>query len=400
MWAHRGSYVAHMLRKRWDSMAGRRGFGRLRKGRSGRWQAGYAGLDGRVHYAATTFETADDARIWLRLEQRQIEADPEGWIPPKDRLALKDANRPPLFADQAERYITGKPRPRPLKPTTEANYRYLLERHILPVLGGWRIDHISPAAVQQWYESLSPRRPTERAHAYALLRSVMQFAVDPPLALIPENPCQTPSAGRVVAKGKIRTATLEELKIIVDNMPDRLRLAVLIAAWCGLRQGETMELRRQDVDVRRGTLTVSRAVTRVAGADPIVGDPKSEAGNRVVSIPPHILPAFTEHLKSHTGPERGALLFWGRDSGEQLAPSTLYRWYYPAREAAGRRDLRWHDLRHTSATMAAETGASLRDLMHRHGHSTAAASLRYQHYVQNRDGELAAKLSAMALRGN
>jgi hypothetical protein len=49
--------------------------------------------------------------------------------------------------------------------------------------------------------------------------------------------------------------------------------------------------------------------------------------------------------------------------------------------------------------MAAETGASLRDLMHRHGHSTAAASLRYQHYVLSRDQELAAKLSAMALAG-
>ena len=129
-------------------MAGRRGFGRLRKGRSGKWQAGYTGLDGRIHYAPTTFETADDARIWLRLEQRQIEADPEAWIPPKERLALKDANRPPLFSDHAERYIIGEPRPRPLKPTTEANYRYLLERHILPVLGARRIDRITPAAVQ------------------------------------------------------------------------------------------------------------------------------------------------------------------------------------------------------------------------------------------------------------
>ena len=151
-------------------MAGRRGFGRLRKGRSGKWQAGYTGLDGRIHYAPTTFETADDARIWLRLEQRQMEADPEAWMPPKERLALKDANRLPLFSDHAERYIIGKHRPRPLKPTTEANYRYLLERHILPVLGARRIDHITPAAVQQWYESLPPRRPTERAHAYALLR--------------------------------------------------------------------------------------------------------------------------------------------------------------------------------------------------------------------------------------
>jgi integrase len=164
------------------------------------------------------------------------------------------------FSELAERALHHRQaKTQALKPPTEANYRYLLERHILPALGGRRMDRITPATVQQWYESLSPQRPTERAHAYALLRSIMQFAVDRPLALIPENPCQTPSAGRVVAKGKIRTATLEELQIIVDHMPERLRLAVLIVAWCGLRQGRTMELRRQDVNLTRGTLAVSRS---------------------------------------------------------------------------------------------------------------------------------------------
>lgn len=377
-------------------MADRRAFGRLRKRSSGKWQAGVTGPDGRIHYAAVTFESQDDARIWLRMEQRQIEADPDKWTPPKERVALREANRPPLFAQHAERYITGKPRRRPLKPSTEANYRYLLNKRILPTFASRRLDQITPIAVQLWYESLPAKRQAERAHAYALLRSIMQFAVDRPLTLIPENPCQTRDAGRVSNRGKIRPATLEELAVIVENMPERLQLAVLIAAWCGLRQGETMELRRGDVNLRKGTISVSRAVTRVAGQDPIVGDPKSEAGTRVVSIPPHIKPAFADHLARHVAPGRDALLFPGRDSGEQLAPSTLYRWYYPAREAAGRKDLRWHDLRHTSATMAAETGASLRDLMHRLGHSTVAASMRYPHHVLDRDEALAAKLSEMA----
>lgn len=376
-------------------MAERRAFGRLRKRPSGRWQAGVTGPDGRVHYAAVTFASQDDARIWLRLEERQMEADPDNWIPPKERIAMREANRAPTLREHAERYITGKARAKPLKPTTEANYRNLLDRHILPVLGDRRLDQITPNAVQLWWESLPAKRPTERAHAYALLRSIMQFAVDRPLCLIPENPCQTPGAGRVVAKGKIRPASPQEVATIVANMPERLRLAVLIAVWLGLRQGETMELRRRDVNLKRGTVTVSRAVTRVKGEDPIVGDPKSEAGNRVVSIPPKLIPRFEDHLKRFTGPERDALLFAGRDSGEQLAPSTLYRWYYPAREAAGRKDLRWHDLRHTAATAAVEAGAPQRVVMNRLGHSTNAAALRYQHFVQSQDKELADKLSEM-----
>ena len=201
-------------------------------------------------------------------------------VPSQERLELKEANLAQVFSDHAERYIIGKPRPRSLKPSTEANYRYLLERHILPVFGSRRIDRITPASIQKWCESLPPRRPTERAHAYALLRSIMQFAVDLPLALTdPREPRQPPSAGRVAAKGRLRTATLEELQLIVDNMPDRLQLAVLIASWCGLRQGETMELRREDVNLARATLSISRAVTRVAGSDPIVGDPSDSTSS-------------------------------------------------------------------------------------------------------------------------
>lgn len=72
------------------------------------------------------------------------------------------------------------------------------------------------------------------------------------------------------------------------------------------------------------------------------------------------------------------------------------RVYYPARQAAGRPDLRWHDLIHTGADLAAQTGATLAELMGRLGHSSPAASLRYQHAAQGRDAEIARRLSAIA----
>ena len=81
--------------------------------------------------------------------------------------------------------------------------------------------------------------------------------------------------------------------------------------------------------------------------------------------------------------------------GGHLQPSSLYRVYYRAREAAGRPDLRFHDLRHTGATLAAATGATLAELMGRLGHSTPAAALRYQHAAAERDQEIARRLSAM-----
>jgi integrase len=79
-----------------------------------------------------------------------------------------------------------------------------------------------------------------------------------------------------------------------------------------------------------------------------------------------------------------------------LAPASLYRVFYPARKVAGRPDLRWHDLRHTGAVLAASTGASLAELMARLGHSTPQAALKYQHASRGRDAEIAALLSKLA----
>lgn len=74
----------------------------------------------------------------------------------------------------------------------------------------------------------------------------------------------------------------------------------------------------------------------------------------------------------------------------------LYKVFRRARAVAGRPDLRWHDLRHTGSTMAAQAGATLAELMNRLGHSDVRAALIYQHATAERDAELARKLSSMA----
>ena len=130
-----------------------------------------------------------------------------------------------------------------------------------------------------------------------------------------------------------------------------------------------------------------------------MGTPKSEAGIRDVTIPPHLLPLVKEHLRSNiTGGRDGLLFPSSQDPHHHLAPASLYRVFYPAREAAGRPDARWHDLRHTGAVLAAQTGATLAELMARLGHSTTAAALMYQHAAKDRDKVIAEALSAMATK--
>jgi integrase len=122
---------------------------------------------------------------------------------------------------------------------------------------------------------------------------------------------------------------------------------------------------------------------------------KSDAGLRDVAIPPRIIPQIEQHLAKHVDKSRDSLIF-PADNGGHLQPSTLYRHWYRARDRAGRKDLRWHDLRHSGAVLGAATGASLAELMARLGHSTPQAALRYQHVAAGRDREIAALLSKLA----
>ena len=82
--------------------------------------------------------------------------------------------------------------------------------------------------------------------------------------------------------------------------------------------------------------------------------------------------------------------------GKHMHHGSLYKVFKPARLAAGRPDLSWHGLRHTGATMAAQQGATLAELMERLGHSTVGAALKYQHAASDRQADLARRLSAMA----
>ena len=178
----------------------------------------------------------------------------------------------------------------------------------------------------------------------------------------------------------------------MQALPEKYQLLVLLATWCAMRFGELAELRRSDIDMTTGVIRVRRAVTRLGG-ETMVGTPKSNAGVRDIVIPPHLLPIVAEHLRAHA-PGHDDLLFPAAN-GSHLSPSTLQKPYGRARAAAGRPDLRFHDLRHTGLTWASRFG-TVREIQDRGGHSTSAAAMRYQHTARDRDREIAESLSRWA----
>ena len=195
--------------------------------------------------------------------------------------------------------------------------------------------------------------------------------------------------------------TVDELNQLVAAMPERLQLAVAFGGWLALRYGETFELRRKDVALdpatgkpKIGVVRVRRGVTWTPG-DVHIGPPKTKAGIRDVAIPPHLLPAVRHHLDKLTGPGKEALLFPNAD-GENLRPSAFQPAWWKARAVIGRDDLHYHDLRHVGLTMAAQVGATVRELMARAGHTKPDMAMRYQEIAHARDAQIAAALSRMA----
>jgi integrase len=398
---------------------GHRTFGLVRKLPSGRWQASYGDPDGRTamsrngnavlvrHAAPNTFDAKRDAEAWLVDESRLISRGE--WRSPDERRAARLA-APLTFGEYAESWLLNrKVKGQHLADRTREHYRSLLDVYILPTFQDVALEAITPESVDRWYELAAVGKDTTRAHAYSLLRTILGTAVDRRL-ITQANPARVRGGGSTVRARKIKPATLDELETISATVPERHRLMILLGAWCALRFGELAELRRNDIDVKAGVIHVRRGVVRTKDGYK-VKRPKSDAGVRDVAIPPHLLPAVREHLLQHAAPGREGLLFPGV-GGQHLSPSAFYGrastvdkdgeinrqgyGYYEARRVAGRPDLNFHALRHTGATLAAQTGATLAELMNRLGHSTPAAALRYQHAAADRDQEIARRLSEIA----
>ncbi|KAA1248766.1 tyrosine-type recombinase/integrase [Mycobacterium simiae] len=363
---------------------GRRGWGWIRRLPSGRYQASYIGDDLLRHTAPTTYTAKMDAEHWLASERRLIERDE--WTPPATRAAAKKAKAITL-AEYAERWIEH----RDIKPRTRAHYETLLEDHIKPRLGRVALTSLTPEAVRAWHASTLTDRPTYRSHAYQLLHAVLATAVTD--GLMPTNPCQIARASSARSKRRPEILTVGELRHLADIIePPQYRALVLISAWCGLRWGETSELRRKDIGPAAETITVARAVTHRDECR--IDTPKSGLG-RVVVVPPHIRPDVLYHLEQHVAKPQESLLFTPVRGGCHLSDRTFRHHFNPALKTVGHEKVRIHDLRHFAGSQAARVG-NLIETMNRLGHSTPSASLRYQSLVDGRDVAVAEALSKLA----
>ena len=365
-----------------------RRFGYVRKMPSGRYSASYIDPNGRRRFAPDTFSSKPEAVDWLTVQEslavRREWSDPDrGKVP---------------FGPYATVWIAERPG---LRPRTVYLYQWTLAKHLEPSFGRIFLSDIDPAMVRRWRLRLLDDgvSVSMAAKAYRLLRAILNTAVDHD-ELIRRNPCRIAGAGSETPHER-PVLTVAEVMDLAERVPDRFRAMILVATFGTLRYGEASGLQRADLDLDAGTVFVRRSLTEVRGTGLVLGPPKSRAGLRMVSLPGVVVEELKRHLRLYVDPEPYAFVFTG-PKGKPIRRGNfnpLVSWTQVV-ESMGKVGLHFHDLRHSGNTLAAQSGASTRDLMARMGHDSMNAAIIYQHATRQADRAIANALDDQLRAGN
>jgi integrase len=296
---------------------------------------------------------------------------------------------------------------------TVYTYRRRLEQSFLPALGNWPVTMITVEDITRWYDDLlkSKGEGVAKQH-YRTVDGMFRYATGATRELprsfkpwLKESPVDIPHAKvtKTARRQDDVVASPAEIEAIADNMPDRERLGVLLAGWCGLRIGEVLGLRRRDISTdNHGNMWLSvNEQVQARGSGVRLDPPKSDAGFRDVPIPSAIADTVTQHLQDHVGRAKESFLFPRHDKGNTPHHPNTFRGHFNTardkviteRKAHHLDDMTFHSLRHSCLTRLGQAGATLSDLMAFAGHSDVDSVLIYQHSPKARLHALSEQLS-------
>lgn len=271
-------------------------------------------------------------------------------------------------------------------PSTYVRYRDAVRRHIVPALGNVLLGKLTGAHIQRFYaaELAAGLSPTTVELYHMVLHRALEQAVK--WSMIVYNPCNGVDVPRHEAP-ETKTWTAEQARaFLTGTADDDLAALWRLALTTGARKGELLALRWQDIDLDRGTLAIRRTLSR--GKDGLgFNDPKSSASKRTFAL----LPSCVAALKRHKAHQNERRLRWGdawqeiglvfdRGDGSLLHPNVAYVAFKRHARRLELPVIRFHDLRHTCATLAMADGVHAKVVQERLGHSTIGITLdRYSH---------------------
>ena len=290
-----------------------------------------------------------------------------------------------------------------VKPTTAENYRFLLDRYILPKFGSQLLKDLTSVKIEKMLIDLiqDHSESTVRLVSIVLAQGLERAVKD---RLLPLNPAK----GIERPKGKKRTVTpytSSELKRLLEELEShRLFAFFRLLAYTGGRRGEILALRWSDLDPEKATLTISKNRTRLGKTVIEQDSTKGGDGKRIVQLDSETLRLMKDHRKRQIEERMKAGSLWqegnfifAQETGLPLDPSTPYHLFKKTAKRLGLRSESLHSIRHLHATELLNSGAGVHLVKDRLGHSDISTTLRIYAHIRPEQKQEVADLFARAI---
>lgn len=356
-----------------DDVRRENGSGSIRHRKDGRWEARLRLDSGRMrsYYARTEKE----ARAKLDAARRDLDI---GIVLAGPRLTVAHYLRDWLIVSRTR-----------IRPSTHRRYVGIVERNILPVIGHLSLVKLTPTAVERMCaDALASLSPRTVHHMRAVLRTALARAVKH--GLVARNVAALADPVRVPHTDRPVLTPEQALALLRAVSADRLAALYWLAVSTGLRLGELMALRWSDVDLEAGTLRVSHAAREA----------KTEGSARSLGLPAAVIPVLRRHAAEQemerrvAGPDwhdRG--LVFTRPDGQPLYGTLVHREWRHWRKVIGAQ-VRFHDLRHSAASLMLAQGSDVKEIQVVLGHSNIRTTAEtYTHVLPDMKRAVAERMS-------
>ena len=323
-------------------------------------------------YASTKAEVVDKlAKLRTQVSSGMVVADPRRSV--GDFLAW--------WLEEAQ-----------IRDNTRRSYESIVRLHIKPRVGTTALSRLSPAQVHDLYRQLERAGASDRMRqlVHAVLHRALSQALK--LGLVTRNVCDAVEPPRATSPPMRVWNADQTRRFLTAIKGDLLEALYVLAVATGMRQGELLGLQWQDVDFDGAALSVRRTLLS-SGPAPKVGPPKSASGERRIDLPASVVAALWAHKKRTLarGKRASIWVFSDRRGGPLHAPNVVRRSFFPLiakvnAKAENEEDrlprIRFHDLRHTAATLLLAAGIHPKVVQERLGHAQIGMTLgTYSHVL-------------------
>ena len=289
-----------------------------------------------------------------------------------------------------------------IRPTTARSYQGNMELHIIPRIGSIKLNKLTGRDIQKLYKDLMENGRLRKAQKskqpglssttvrgiHMMLHNALDRAVKERLILRnPTEDCIIPK----VQKQEMKILHPEDMKAYLEAAEKRGVLPMFyLELASGIRKGELAALRWEDLDVEHRTISVSKQALGGLGKELVVNRPKAENSIRAISIPQDAVDLLVREHEKH--PEN-PYLFPSPLTGGMYHPDSVVNLHKKILKDAGLEHIRFHDLRHTFATMALQNGVDVKTVSNMLGHYDAGFTLRtYTHATRQMQEQAAEKM--------